>query len=461
MKEENSAIMKRCLWKFFVLVLLIVRCSDEQVEQPPENDEPEVTGIGTPLGDPVTIDIDAAGGSLTSEDERLTLTVPAGAVSSNTTFSIQPIVDFCPGGMGSYRLLPEGLTFSTPVTITFNYTEEDLEGTLSEFLDIAYQGSDYVWYSLTWVTVDEAAKTISAPVKHFTNWSWADRLRIEPRLPGIPVIEKGSTYDLRLAGAKYQPAKKVVEENPNPDDDDLPPLPRPKRIPFDATWYVNGVTNGNQNVGTISVTSKTKVTYQAPAEVPANNPVLISAELSNFEAWSSIAGKVKTYEKVILFKRIKIRPDEYNFTLEIKVEYNVPCYPGQAYKDAVEMDVQVKKQNGRDTVIFSNIVNHDATINPFQVTVEDCTISCFTGGVGIVNVTKGTGVADTEDNELVIDLQNTNATDPKSKLDCPNQPGTIPTFTPYSHIYHLVFNLSADRDQISTDGGIWAKLSPK
>jgi len=456
--------MKRHLWQIILLVLLAVRCSDDdQLNEQVENEEPEVTEIGASIGDPMTADIGPEGGSLTSEDEQLTITVPAGAITGNTTFSIEPIVDFCPGGIASYRLLPEGLIFSTPVTITFHYTEEDLEGTLSEFLELAYQGSDNIWYSLTWVTVDEAAKTISAPVKHFTRWSVASKLRIEPRRPAIPVIEKSSTLNLHLAGAKDIPPKKLPPDNPG--EDELPPLPMPKKkhVPFKATWFVNGVSNGNDNVGTISVRDEIKVTYHAPAEVPVNNPVLVSAELTDFEAWDKVDGKIKKLNKVILYKRIKIKPDEYNFTLEVKYNADNPCgVPGQQYKDAVEMDVQVKRQDGNETVTFSHIVNQDATVTPFQVKLESCTYSCFTGGEGIINVTKGIGTVPTQSNGLVIDLKNTNSTSPGSQMECPNQP-TIPPIinTNPEDYFHFEFALSSDEDQIINNGVLWAKLSPK
>jgi hypothetical protein len=69
--------MKTRLWQIILIFLLMVRCNgDDQLEQPAENEEPEVTEIGMSLGDPITADVGPAGGSLTSEDERLIITVP-------------------------------------------------------------------------------------------------------------------------------------------------------------------------------------------------------------------------------------------------------------------------------------------------------------------------------------------------------------------------------------------------
>jgi hypothetical protein len=47
--------------------------------------------VGTPNGAAVTKTIGAAGGELASSDGRLTVQVPAGALSAETSLSIQPV----------------------------------------------------------------------------------------------------------------------------------------------------------------------------------------------------------------------------------------------------------------------------------------------------------------------------------------------------------------------------------
>ena len=116
----------KCSLYVIVVVLYSISCSDNEngnVVSP----EPAVTEIGTPTGDPVTKDIGGAGGTITSGDGKLDVVVPAGALSNSVTFSIQPVENFCPGGRVVYELLPEGLTFSQPVTLVFHYTEADME----------------------------------------------------------------------------------------------------------------------------------------------------------------------------------------------------------------------------------------------------------------------------------------------------------------------------------------------
>jgi hypothetical protein len=83
---------------------------------------------GTPAGIATTKVIGAAGGTITSADGGITFTIPAGAVSANTPFPIQPITSSMPTNLElNYRLLPEGTHFAQPVTITFHYADSLLK----------------------------------------------------------------------------------------------------------------------------------------------------------------------------------------------------------------------------------------------------------------------------------------------------------------------------------------------
>lgn len=172
--------------------------------------------------------------------------------------------------------------------------------------------------------------------------------------------------------------------SPDPNQDDLPALPQP--APFKARWFVNGHENGNPTVGTISVANGTHATYHSPARAPANNTVAISAELTDFRTWDLTKGK--SYNKVILFKYVKII-DEYNYTLSIEetlLKY-ITCPREATFKDVVEMDVKVKGEN----VTVSNFKNNPPTLNPTTFYSGTCTVTCNPGTIGALNVTSGTG----------------------------------------------------------------------
>ncbi|MEZ5173490.1 MAG: hypothetical protein R2850_08280 [Bacteroidia bacterium] len=64
-------------------------------------------------------------------------------MNSDTEISIQPITNTAPLGIANaYRLGPEGTTFSVPVTLSFNYLDEDINSFPEELLWIVTQKSD-------------------------------------------------------------------------------------------------------------------------------------------------------------------------------------------------------------------------------------------------------------------------------------------------------------------------------
>jgi hypothetical protein len=78
--------------------------SDTTAFQP---DPPAITQIGTPIGNAVKKTIGTSGGSLTSGDGRIVVTIPANALAANTDISIQAVTNTAPGGIGvGYHLMP-------------------------------------------------------------------------------------------------------------------------------------------------------------------------------------------------------------------------------------------------------------------------------------------------------------------------------------------------------------------
>lgn len=91
----------------------------------------------------VSASIGPAGGSLTSTDGKVTLTLPEGAVAAETAISITAInTTDLPGAfagsnvLGAYELGPSGTVFTQPVSLALNYDSDgfgdnELEGDLS------------------------------------------------------------------------------------------------------------------------------------------------------------------------------------------------------------------------------------------------------------------------------------------------------------------------------------------
>ncbi|MFT3748096.1 MAG: hypothetical protein QM768_07250 [Agriterribacter sp.] len=301
--------MKRGIYLFTILMLVSAACKKNPSQQI-NNDLPAITPVGTPDGDAVTKEIGAAGGSISSADRKIDVTIPPGAVNVNTPFSIQPITNNCPGGLNAYRLLPSGITFPNPVTISFKYTDEETDGSLSELLGIAFQDGSGIWYRIPSANIDTVAKTISVKAKHFTDWSKLSRLAITPG--GNLSVKIKKSLALTVTGAP-DAGTALKPDNPTPGDEDLPPLPLP--TPFNAEWSVNKVKGGNGAVGTILNGNATITTYTAPEKVPSPSVVSAQAQLTGFTWKAKIMGQEIVFNKVVLPKRIKITGEEKKFPL--------------------------------------------------------------------------------------------------------------------------------------------------
>jgi hypothetical protein len=104
---------------------------------------------GAAIGTAVSKTIGQDGGVIQSTDASITVSIPAGAISSPTEFIIQQVESILPGSKGSsFRLLPEGAAFGKPVTIQFSYAGLNLASMPAELLYLAYQDSEGYYHMM-------------------------------------------------------------------------------------------------------------------------------------------------------------------------------------------------------------------------------------------------------------------------------------------------------------------------
>jgi hypothetical protein len=245
------------------LTLLALSCQKPAVE-PTESEAPDsVTDVGEPLGVPLGKTIGPEGGTLATPDGRVSLRVPAGAVTTPTAFSIQPIENHAPNGLGTaYRFEPDGAQFKQPLALTFSYAAEVPTGGQGEDLRVGYQKPDGAWYGVPGVQVDAARRQVTVPMTHFSDWALLE------------------TFSLGGSG----------------DPDDLLPFGK------STTLYVNEVvaldngqeealrlrTFGKERIGNWSLVGggmlqpggDGRATYTAPRGPGGPNPVTVSVELT-------------------------------------------------------------------------------------------------------------------------------------------------------------------------------------
>lgn len=125
-----------------------------------------------PAANTITKNIGPNGGSITSTDTNLTVQVPAGALSTDTSISVTTSGDDY-GQLGSvYHVGANGsddAEFSVPVTLTFQYDPSKLRPDQSEGdLLIGTLGVFDEFEPLTDYSVDTANHVITATTSHFS-----------------------------------------------------------------------------------------------------------------------------------------------------------------------------------------------------------------------------------------------------------------------------------------------------
>lgn len=247
-----------------------------------------ITDKGTPLGTASSYPVNSSAKTITSADGKLDVIIPAGAFSSATTVSIQPISNLAPLGLSTgYRLLPEGVTFSKPITLRFHYTATDLGTAIEDFLWINTQKSDGSWVGNKTSVVDKANKTISVETTHFSDWTMG-RFMDLTLTPARATVMINGKLNLSITG--------FLETDENRDDV-LAPLSPVKFGPntpvtdeqklLAATeqflsfnikeWKLNGSTSGGR-FGSIE-SGKMHAVYHAPATVPSPAKVNLSVNM--------------------------------------------------------------------------------------------------------------------------------------------------------------------------------------
>lgn len=252
------------------------------------------TPVGTPVGVPVTKVIGPEGGSLASADGKISLEIPAGALSKAETVGIQEITQQAPGKFGkAFRLSPEGTSFAKPVKIRFAFTAEELRGTAIELIRPAYQTKEGYWaMPKDWVP-NPATGTVTVETTHFSDWSPLPGAQLDPWSARVKV---GQSVNLRL-----MVCEEVLPDDPrNPLDIPLAQCdPSIVVARMAKDWAVNGAVGGNAAVGTVSSPQPGQATYTAPAQKPAQNPVGVSVAYTPLEE--------KT--RVILLSHITVEDD--------------------------------------------------------------------------------------------------------------------------------------------------------
>ncbi len=308
----------------FFACLFLAACSKSSKE--PNEELP-----GTPLqkargataGPLVSAAIGANGGVLATADGRVKITVPAGAVGANTTFSIQPIQNTLRPGKPdsrSFRLLPENITFTQPITVELKYDPADLSFGTEDVLRVAYQTAAGFWKSVP-AALNKTNHTLTVQVKHFCDFAFYNQ------------FELFSNRDIATAGEKVSFAVGVVhvdEEKTGDDDDLLAPLLHYIASEFDhnsetsytqlSNNYITRVKEWKVVTGGGNIVAKANgwgvngdAEYTAPTTITEVKDAIIEVSLEGTKPIPdpTAPGGFRKLGQLIIRKTIKLTPGDF------------------------------------------------------------------------------------------------------------------------------------------------------
>jgi hypothetical protein len=330
------------------IYILLFSCCMPAHAQPPGTVQ-LVTPFGKPDGKETAAKIGKDGGTLASEDGRIELVIPPGALSKKTTISIQPVVNALPGARGkSYHLQPSGITFNQPVRITFHYDDKESNGNDPRLRGIAMQDEQGRWHHLPGAELDSVNKKISGKISHFSYWVDYETVIITP-----PAAKVKVNKEISLQLTVLTPPD--TDGDTAPGEDYLPPLPLISHViaPTAPVWSANAVINGNAKTGTIrSMNERLNCIYKAPAVVPDQNPVAVTAELRNvhFKIGNNTFTTLKVTSNILVY-------DENTFEVKMEAwvdQTSLSC--GQRAIDEGGFIVQVRNNTAKVTDIKNSLV---------------------------------------------------------------------------------------------------------
>lgn len=224
--------------------------------------------IGIPVAHAIIKTLGNRGGTIVSEDGKLEVEIPAGALTKDIAISIQPIQNTAAGGVGfGYRLLPHGDIFKKRVSLHFHYENELQRLSNKEAITIAFQNEKGIWSCVGHSENDTLSNTISVQTEHFSDWAIIPSLELSPVVQTIGV---GESITLKAQKYVFPVGEDLIVQlgTANSANGGVPEKIDPKYI---VRWTLYGPGNLSQNGA--------EAIYTAPSSMQAEKKATVVCEL--------------------------------------------------------------------------------------------------------------------------------------------------------------------------------------
>ncbi|MFI5154177.1 MAG: hypothetical protein ACHQET_12630 [Chitinophagales bacterium] len=356
---------------------------------------PAITNVGTPVGNSVSQTIGPSGGSITSSNGAVQLTIPAGALSANTIITIQPVTNECPGGLGlGYDFLPNGTQFAKPATLSFQYGQEDSLNDPNLFF-IAYQDQDNSWNAdLGGVNLDTATKRVSLDISHFTIYQIFAGMYINNSNPSSE-YQRGDHSILNVMETFDPSYATTVGYNNNPIKLKIDIVPG-SAIDHWGLLFVG------PEFGTLNTESDNLFTeFYAPAHIdPAILHSFPAAYMRLIVQVPGKNGKLKSIKNPTLYRTLHFLP-YYTYDVKIRLALiGASGYYGDIYLDSASFQIDINpkwiyENDGTPEVsgyevTLSNELNSPPDDEPKHFENSSYKIDWLPDSYGLINITGAT-----------------------------------------------------------------------
>lgn len=99
--------------------------------------------------------------------------IPANALSEDTWISVEVGCVDANGQCGATVEFLPSMNFQLDVTVTLSYDVLNFNGDPNTLKVVWYDETSGLWVEVDGAVIDEASKTVSVQVDHFTRWAWA------------------------------------------------------------------------------------------------------------------------------------------------------------------------------------------------------------------------------------------------------------------------------------------------
>lgn len=313
---------------------------------------PGHTAIGTPIGKKLSKQIGPEGEKIASDDGKIELIFPAGALLKTTEVSIQQITTTIPNGNIAYQFEPSGIQFQKPVEIIFHYSEEEAAVCPPELKFMALQDHNGKWEYMDYADWDSSTKALKGFIRHFSAMVDGNLAELHPAKVKLKVgeIQQFNLNVVQVADRNSNTPGEISEDN-------LQPLPQGvKKSGKDVIWKVNDQNGGSTKFGKIASDKGTIISarYTAP-KVLTLDPITVKLQVNEYvmETITERWGK-----KGRMQREVRKKIGETSFSCQVKLY--------DEYKVTVSMDWKEEEGEWTDKSTFRLEIGDEVSISDIQ-----------------------------------------------------------------------------------------------